>query len=102
MLGKLFQEPAISGEVSTFIDRTIPYPEYADRLKSLIFSRVDELVDYRNIAGAPRYRLFQTASPLCTPQSRPKKPVIMMPDSPSVNTFGSSTVQSGRLMPGLR
>jgi len=52
VLGKLFQEPAISGEVSAFIDRAIPYPEYADRLKSLVFSRMDELVDYRNIAGA--------------------------------------------------
>lgn len=52
VLGKLFQEPAISGEVSGFIDRAIPYPEYADRIKSLVFSRMDELVDYRNIAGA--------------------------------------------------
>lgn len=51
VLGNVVESPSISGEISTFIDRVIPYADYAANVKTFVFARLDEFIDYRGVAG---------------------------------------------------
>lgn len=51
-LGVVLERPSIAGEIESFIERAIPYEEYAAYVKELVFARVLEFKDYRNLAGA--------------------------------------------------
>ena len=51
VLGNILERPSISGEIDSFIDRVIPYESYADYIKNLVFSRVDEFKVFKNFAG---------------------------------------------------
>lgn len=50
-LGFLLTKPSIVSEVGGFIDRFIPYQEYATQVKEIVFSRVHHFTLYRNMAG---------------------------------------------------
>ena len=50
-LGIVLDRPAIRAEIELFIDHAVPYEDYASTLKQLVFSRVDEFVIYKNLAG---------------------------------------------------
>jgi len=50
-LGFLLTKPSIVSEVSSFIDKLIPYQEYAAQIKEVVFSRVHHFTLYRNMAG---------------------------------------------------
>jgi len=51
VLGNLLNKPSISSEITMFIERVIPYEEYAIKIKNLVFSRVDEFIIFKNLAG---------------------------------------------------
>jgi membrane protein len=51
VLGNILSKPSIATEITTFIDRIIPYEEYAIKVKDLVFSRVDEFIIYKDLAG---------------------------------------------------
>jgi len=42
---------SLKPEINTFIDRMIPYEAYAEFVKDLVFSRVEEFGKYKNVAG---------------------------------------------------
>ena len=50
-LGIVLERPTILQEINSFIDQVIPYQEYAEFIKNLIFSRVREFTLYKNVAG---------------------------------------------------
>ena len=50
-LGILFKEPSIIRELNAFIDRVIPYPNYAADVKAFITARVEEFTVYKSVAG---------------------------------------------------
>ncbi len=50
-LGMVLERPTIVQEINSYIDRVIPYPEYADFIKGLIAARIREFTLYKNIAG---------------------------------------------------
>ena len=51
VLGHILKEPSIAAEIDLYIDRLIPYERYADRVKDLVFVRVDEFIIYKSLAG---------------------------------------------------
>lgn len=51
VLGNLLKEPSIASEISRFIEHMIPYTRYADKVRDIVFSRVDEFIIYKNLAG---------------------------------------------------
>ncbi|MEW6410997.1 MAG: YihY/virulence factor BrkB family protein [Candidatus Zixiibacteriota bacterium] len=51
VLGSVLDSPSIADEINIFIDRLIPYESYAEFVKEAVFSRVDEFVRYKNVAG---------------------------------------------------
>ncbi|MFQ5498391.1 MAG: YihY/virulence factor BrkB family protein [Candidatus Zixiibacteriota bacterium] len=51
LLGMVLGRPSIALEISRFIEQAIPYGDYADYVKQLIFDRVDEFTEYRRFAG---------------------------------------------------
>jgi len=42
---------SLKPEINTFIERMIPYESYADFVKEMVFSRVEEFGKYKNVAG---------------------------------------------------
>ncbi len=50
-VGGFFERPSVANEINTFIDRLIPYEEYATYIKGLVFERVDEFRIYKSLAG---------------------------------------------------
>ena len=50
-LGAILEKPSISEEINAFIDRAIPYGQYAAAIKEIIFNRVNEFIVYKNVAG---------------------------------------------------
>ncbi len=50
-LGMVLERPAIRAEIELFIEHAIPYADYAATLKELVFSRVEEFVVYKSLAG---------------------------------------------------
>ncbi len=51
VLGVILQKSSIEVQVTTSIDSLIPYPEYAAYAKGIIFSRIDEVVANKRLAG---------------------------------------------------
>jgi membrane protein len=51
LLGKFLNSVEVEMQINTLIDTVIPYGEYANFVKDVIFDRVQEVVEYRNIAG---------------------------------------------------
>ncbi|MEE8577411.1 MAG: YihY/virulence factor BrkB family protein [candidate division Zixibacteria bacterium] len=51
VLGSILERPSIAEEINTFIDRMVPYQDYARFVKELVFSRVDEFRQFKNVAG---------------------------------------------------
>jgi len=51
VLGSILKEPSIAAEINLYIDRLIPYERYAERVKDLVFTRVDEFIIYKSLAG---------------------------------------------------
>ena len=51
VVGSILEKPSIAEEINTFIDRMIPYEDYARFVKDLVFSRVEEFRRYKNVAG---------------------------------------------------
>ena len=51
LLGKFLNSVEVEQQIVTLIDTVIPYDTYAQFVKEIIFDRVKEVVEYRNIAG---------------------------------------------------
>jgi membrane protein len=51
VLGNILAVANIQQQISAFIDTIIPYPSYADFVKSTITSHVNEIIAYKKIAG---------------------------------------------------
>jgi membrane protein len=51
LLGKFLNSAEVEIQIVTLIDTVIPYETYAQFVKEIIFDRVKEVVEYRNIAG---------------------------------------------------
>jgi membrane protein len=51
LLGKFLNSTEVELQIVTLIDTVIPYDTYAQFVKEIIFDRVKEVVEYRNIAG---------------------------------------------------
>ena len=51
LLGKFLNSVEVEMQINTLIETVIPYSEYANFAKAIIFDRVQEVVEYRNIAG---------------------------------------------------
>jgi len=51
ILGSVLNKPSISAEITAFIERIIPYEDIAQKIKDLVFNRVDEFVLFKNLAG---------------------------------------------------
>jgi len=51
VVGIIFEQPEIVEDISTLIDRAIPYQAYADYAKELVLARVAEFRGYKSIAG---------------------------------------------------
>jgi membrane protein len=49
--GMLLARPTIAGEIDSLIGRLIPYPEYADQVRTFVADRVEEFWVYRRLAG---------------------------------------------------
>jgi membrane protein len=51
VLGNFLDSEAVQFQISTLIDTIIPYGQYSDFVKVIIFKRIDEFVEYKTIAG---------------------------------------------------
>ena len=51
LLGAILEKPSVAGEIETFIDRAIPYENYANFVKQKVFMRVDEFKIFKSLAG---------------------------------------------------
>lgn len=51
VLGTILDSTYMQFQISTLIDTIIPYYQYAEYVKEIIFSRIDEVIEYKNIAG---------------------------------------------------
>jgi membrane protein len=51
VLGYILQKPSVASEIELFIDKAIPYAEYAAYIKTKVFARVQEFTMYKGLAG---------------------------------------------------
>lgn len=51
ILGSLLQAESVKQQINTFIDAIVPYKEYADYARLIIFSRITEFFEYKTLAG---------------------------------------------------
>jgi membrane protein len=51
VLGAILDSAQVQYQINTLIDTIIPYGEYSDYAKEIIFSRINEVVQYRTLAG---------------------------------------------------
>lgn len=51
LLGHLLESSSVTNQIDLFIDTIIPYTQYAAYVKRVIFTRADEVVAYKNLAG---------------------------------------------------
>jgi membrane protein len=51
LLGEILARPSINDQIYAFIDRAIPYAEYADYVKAMVTERVVEFTTYKREAG---------------------------------------------------
>ncbi len=63
ILGNFLSSEEMELQIITFINTVIPYSEYADFVKHIIFSRVEEVIEFKNVAGVIGFAgLFFAAS----------------------------------------
>lgn len=51
VLGEVLQASSVREQVNTAIDTFIPYPEYAEYVRGIILSRIDEVISHKKLAG---------------------------------------------------
>lgn len=51
IIGSVLEKPSIAEDINTFIDKAIPYEDYATYAKDLVSSRVHEFKLYKSLAG---------------------------------------------------
>ncbi len=51
LLGNFLDSAEVAVQVNTLIDTVIPYEEYAEFVKNIIYQRITEVVEFKNIAG---------------------------------------------------
>ncbi len=51
VLGYILQKPSVASEINLFIEKAIPYAEYAAYIKLKVFARMQEFTLYKGIAG---------------------------------------------------
>ena len=51
IIGNIFAFTTLENKINLFADKIIPYQEYADYAKKIVFNRIEEFKIYRNIAG---------------------------------------------------
>ncbi|MHB8580790.1 MAG: YihY/virulence factor BrkB family protein [Ignavibacteriaceae bacterium] len=51
LLGNILNSHNMQFQINSFIDTIIPYDNYSELAKKLIFSRINEVIQYKNIAG---------------------------------------------------
>jgi len=51
LLGYFLESSAVEMQINHLIDTIIPYAVYADFAKNILFKRINEVIEYRNIAG---------------------------------------------------
>jgi membrane protein len=51
VLGGLLDSTYVQVQINTLIDTIIPYSQYSEFVKKIIFTRINEVIEYKNIAG---------------------------------------------------
>jgi membrane protein len=51
ILGRILQAGSVEHQINAFIDTAVPYKEYADYAKQIIFPRIAEFIKYKTLAG---------------------------------------------------
>ena len=51
LLGSLLQAESVKQQITAFINAAVPYKEYADYARQIIFSRMAEFIEYKTLAG---------------------------------------------------
>ncbi len=51
VIGEILEQPSVAQEIGSLVDRIIPYEDYADYVKTIITSRIDEFRIYKSVAG---------------------------------------------------
>lgn len=51
VLGNLLDSSSVQFQINTLIETMIPYSQYSEFVKKIIFNRINEVIAYRNIAG---------------------------------------------------
>jgi membrane protein len=51
ILGNILAAKSVEQQVISFINTVIPYQEYADYARTIIFSRIAEFIEYKTLAG---------------------------------------------------
>lgn len=65
ILGNILAVTSVEDQINTFIYTVIPYAEYAEYAKNVIFSRINEVIEYKTMAGyIGGFGLFFAASGL--------------------------------------
>lgn len=63
ILGNFLSSEEMELQIITLINTIIPYSEYAEFVKQIIFTRVEEVIEFKNVAGIIGFAgLFFTAS----------------------------------------
>jgi membrane protein len=51
ILGSIFDSSYMQYQLDILINTVIPYHQYSEFVKNIIYSRIDEVIEYRNLAG---------------------------------------------------
>lgn len=51
LLGNLLENESIRGQLASFFETVIPYSSYADFVNSVVVNRIEEIKNYKNVAG---------------------------------------------------
>jgi membrane protein len=51
LLGVILEKPSVAGEIESFIDRAVPYENYASFVKEKVFMLVNEFKVFKSLAG---------------------------------------------------
>jgi membrane protein len=51
VLGNILDSSYVQFQINTLIETIIPYSRYSEFVKKIIFNRISEVIEYRNIAG---------------------------------------------------
>ncbi|HRI45928.1 MAG: YihY/virulence factor BrkB family protein [Ignavibacteriaceae bacterium] len=51
LLGNFLDSSQVEIQINTLIDAIIPYESYSEFVKSVLYKRINELIEYKNIAG---------------------------------------------------